>query len=89
LIANTQKIAPDSSRRTQKKKTHGWSVLICGPLETYVCGVHNASMAPLDHWMEVLRCPFCVLTGVAFLSQGATDDLAIVVDDLSSGFKAV
>jgi hypothetical protein len=46
-------------------------------------------MAPLDHWMEVLRCPFCVLTGVAFLSQGATDDLAIVVDDLPSGFKAV
>jgi hypothetical protein len=46
-------------------------------------------MAPLDHWMEVLRCPFCALTGVASLSQWATDDIAIVVDDLPSGFKAV
>jgi hypothetical protein len=43
----------------------------------------------LDHWTEVLRCSFCALTGVASLSQGASDGLAIVVDDLPSGFKAV
>jgi hypothetical protein len=46
-------------------------------------------MAALDHWTEVLRCPFCALTGVASLSQGATDDLIIAVDGLPSGFKAV
>jgi hypothetical protein len=46
-------------------------------------------MAALDHWTEVLRCSFCTLTGVASLSQATTDGLAIVVDDLPSGFKAV
>jgi hypothetical protein len=46
-------------------------------------------MAALDRWTEVLRCPFCALTGVASLSQGATNHLAIVVDELPSGFKAV
>jgi hypothetical protein len=46
-------------------------------------------MAALDRWTEVLRCPFCTLTGVASLSLGTPDDLAIVVDDLPSGFKVV
>jgi hypothetical protein len=50
---------------------------------------HNLPMAASDHWTEILRCPFCALTGVASLSQGTTGGLAIVVDELSSGFKAV
>jgi hypothetical protein len=45
-------------------------------------------MAGLDRWKEVLRCPFCAVTGVASLSQG-TEGLTIAVDDLPLGFKAV
>jgi hypothetical protein len=58
-------------------------------LETFICRVHNRSMAALDRWTEVLRCPFCTLTGVASLSLGTPDDRAIVVDHLPSGFKVV
>jgi hypothetical protein len=46
-------------------------------------------MAALDRWTEVLRCPFCALTGVAVLSQAATDGLAVAVDELPSGFRAI
>jgi Zn finger protein HypA/HybF involved in hydrogenase expression len=46
-------------------------------------------MAAFEHWTEILRCPNCGLTGVANLSEPSLVGTAIVIDNISEGFKAI
>jgi hypothetical protein len=39
------------------------------------------------HWTEILRCPSCALTGVAFLYQQPSG--MVVIDTLPVGFERV
>jgi hypothetical protein len=57
--------------------------------ETFAAQARIPVMTVFEHWMEVLRCLNCGLAGLANLSQPKQVGDAIVIDNISEGFRAV